>query len=128
MIIRSGFAILALGLIGTVSGFCQRYAPEPKRIQIRTARTTIPLRSQGELTLLFLDRNYRPTTLDAKRAIELQVEPAGAVDLRRFNDAQPGQHELAVPFTGAKPGRVWIRALSKGLEPAAVLITIIPSK
>jgi hypothetical protein len=120
--------VLVIGLCATTSGFGQLYAPQPMRLQAKTARTTIPPRSQSSLTVSFLDRNYGPTSNDARRTIELQPEPAGIVDVRRSIEAMPGQRDVAVPFAGLKPGRVLIRVLSKGLEPATVLVTIAVSK
>ncbi len=120
--------VLVIGLCAIPSAFCQAYAPQPLRLQVRMVRNTIPPGAQSTLTVTFLDRNYKPTSNDAARAIELQPEIPGIVDVRRNVQAMPGQREVNVPFAGLKRGRVLIRVLSKDLEGAAVLVTVVPSR
>src|SRR5258708_5189513 len=107
---------LIMGLCTIVPGFCQQFAPQPLRLQARTARTTIPPGSKGTLIVSFLDRNYGPTSNDTRRTIELQPQTAGIVDMPRGIEAMPGQREFPISFAGLKPGRVLIRVVSKGLE------------
>jgi hypothetical protein len=123
-----GVPVLVVGLCAIAPGFGQAYAPQPMRLQAKTARTTIPAGSQSTLTVSFLDRNYGPTSNDARRTIELQPEPAGIVDVRRGIEAMPGQRDVPVQFTGLKPGRVLIRVISKGLEPATVVVIVAAVK
>jgi hypothetical protein len=128
LVFLSRVAVPIIGLCGIPSAPAQLYAPQPMRLQAKTARTTIPPGSKSVLTVSFLDRNYKPTSNDARRVIQLQPETAGIVDVGRNVEGLPGQREVTVPFVGLKPGRVLIRVLSNSLEPAAVLVTIAVSK
>ncbi|MEK7406498.1 MAG: hypothetical protein AAB225_15455, partial [Acidobacteriota bacterium] len=119
------------GLVSAVPGFAQAYAPRPVRLALKAVRATVPVGTRGRLIVLFLDRRYQPAASDARRFIQLRqelTEPAGAVELPPGIEAMPGQGELPVEFMAVKPGRVLIRAESKGLEPGSVLLMVTRSK
>jgi hypothetical protein len=108
-------------------GLAQVFAPPPMRLAVRAARNTVAAGTRAQLTVLFLDRNYRPTSNDRKRSVELRQESlasAGAVQMPQTVEAMPGQREFIVEFVALKPGRVLIRVMSDGLEPGSVLLTV----
>jgi len=114
-----------------VTGFAQSYAPQPARLAVKAAKTTVPVGSKGQILVTFLDRKYQATSNDVPRVIELSQDAkmsSGSVEMPHSVEALPGQKEVQIEFTARKPGRVLIRAASKGLEPGSALLTATPSK
>src|SRR5262245_21421076 len=107
----------------------QSFAAAPMRLAVKTERTTITVAKRAELSVTFLDRKYQATANDKRRQIGITPDPpsGGTIDKGSL-EASPGQREIRIGFTPKKAGGVVIRVSSEGLDPAAVLLTVTPSK
>ncbi len=123
------FSIFIGGIDPTISAALQGFAPQPMRLAVSAAKNTVPVGGKGQLTITFLDTRYHPTANDVRRVIEIRPETTpstGEVKLPQSIEAMPGQWELTVEFLALKTGRVIIRATSKGLATASVLLKVQP--
>jgi hypothetical protein len=137
--IGRGIRILIIGSItpamasitSPISLMAQTYAPPPMRLGVKAAQTTLAIGAQGRFWITFLDRKYQTTASDTKRVIELKLDistSTGSIEIPPSVEAFPGQKEVPVVFTAQKPGRILIRASSKGLDSGSVLFTVTAAK